>query len=469
MTDSEPGPDSKTLSTSDENAFGPSAERRRKRSRKKGRTFDAKSLDRYLRISFAFPEENLAGLPLGASPKKVGKKNKQTDAHKDDFIRAHVSGFFEFAKDSHREDAGEFLNEIAHHPALAPVDVPGKISAAAYIFQARVAYRLKTDARYWVLDGLGSDYPHPFALRAGVFPSWKRQIRSLETTRQRLWDNFADAAKAEHGVLATHDWNKMPAQLLQDALKIVERVLGWMEAFPDPVELRSKFREIVRPDADRETVGVMAYVLDRIYRERVSIPMKAKEIECRIAELETKYLGENIHYDPDDGCAAVRLQIRAFKRSSARAALDAKLTRSLRKSETDFRNNDPKRGLDADMRFWARYDRHVKAHDKWRDETTSRLDQDMRRLFKAANFEDQLAEALDNRHKQVGHYIDLEKRWLAQERAHLDKLKAPNVNVSKYGQEMRKWMRRWESTWELYGSDSTNGNPSTAPHPESSS
>lgn len=322
------------------------------------------------------------------------KKTSQHPANIEDFAKVYGYAHFKFEKGSPVEPRFE-VRDIFLHPILQPLKPAARAVAAVSIAQANAWYRIRTQGRYWVLPSLGEEYPHPAGIRTGVYPSWKRQIDSLEATFDRLCANFCQAAQAEHHTIVGRSFEETPAGLLLAAQGLVRKAIRWMEAFPNPTQLRSKYREIVRPQVETESIGVVAYTLDRLFREHVAGPkLKIKEIECRIAEVEKEFLGQRVDYGSKRGCAAVRLQIRTWKGSKTRLAVDAQMKKRLRRFAATIRNIDPRRIAAANDRFWKKWEQHYKANDVWFDRMDSKHDADIRRFVEGAQHRGELAERL---------------------------------------------------------------------------
>ena len=217
---------------------------------------------------------------------------------------------------------------------------------------------------------------------------------------------------------------------------------------------------MVRPDT-KESVRVVAYVLDRLYHEHTGeSTLKVKEIEYRIAELETKFLGENIQHDSDFGCPAVRLQIRSVKRSNIRAAVDQSVLSSFKMVNTklaEARRREPNAVAAAFEGFWERWDRNGKAYDDWQEETESHLKQELRRALEAATDTDEAFKATDQYLLKMQTHLDLQRRWIDERGEHLDRLSSSDTNVLEYLAMIRYcWhaSRRQallESVWGKYG------------------
>jgi hypothetical protein len=223
-----------------------------------------------------------------------------------------------------------------------------------------------------------------------------------------------------------------------------------MQAFPEPVELLSRYRKMIKADPQAETVRVVAYVLDRLFRKHAAgTPPKVKEIECRIAQLETTFFGQNIDYSPESGCSAVRHQVRAVNRSRMRADLDAEVAASLRRSEERVRRRDPRFVTAAVERFWSRVGRHRRAYNAWVEHTPSQLKGDLRRAVERATYHEDADKPVDEYFRRMEHHFDLRKQWIEEYRGHLNQLGLPDVDWWGYTKSMRTWMRRWESVWSL--------------------
>ncbi|MGH9784741.1 MAG: hypothetical protein ACRD88_11190, partial [Terriglobia bacterium] len=250
-----------------------------------------------VRLILALPRTPDPNRPVGEEPSEIRKETHQGAPSLDDLVHVHVFGSATFGGSDHDEDTREIMRQIIFHPALEPLGEAAQIVASAYIFQARLAYRLKTDGKYWVLGGVGEASPYPLAIRTNAFPCWKRQIRSLENLLKKLRMSASQALRLEADSIVSSRPDQMPAELIFSAETALRKAVSWMQAFPSPVELRSKYRKMMRPDTEMESVGAIAYVLDRLYREQArESTLKVKEIECLIAEIETKFLGQNIHY-----------------------------------------------------------------------------------------------------------------------------------------------------------------------------
>ena len=287
--------------------FSPPPVERKRRKRQKVRgdrslPLDAKSTDSLVRLILALPRKAHPKRTPSAEPSEISKETNPNAPSMDDLIHVHVLGSATF-EGSDREDGHEILRQIYSHRALQPLDETAKIIASTYIFQARAAYRLKADGKYWVLGGIGAAYPFPLAIRTSAFPCWKRQIRSMENLLKRLRKSASQALRLEADAIVSNRPEQMPAELIFSAAIAMQKAVRWMQAFPSRVDLQSKYRKMTRPDMNTESVGVIAYVLDRLYREQTSeSSLKVNDIECLIAELETTFLGQNIHYGPDFGC-----------------------------------------------------------------------------------------------------------------------------------------------------------------------
>jgi len=305
---------------------------------------------------------------------------------------------------------------------------------------------------YAVVGGIGAAYPFPLAIRTSAFPCWKRQIRSMENLLKRLRKSASQALRLEADAIVSNRPEQMPAELIFSAVIAMQKAVRWMQAFPSPVELRSKYRKMMRPDRNTESVGVVAYVLDRLYRERTSeSSLKVKDIECLIAELETTFLGQNIHYGPDFGCPAVRLQIGAVKRSKVRTAVDSQVAKQFQttnKFMETARKREPSRLTAAFDRLWQRLDRHQKAFDAWHERTEARFKEDLRRALEATTYTDEAFEAAEEYMRRMENLLDLRKRWIDEHRGHLNALESPDLELLEYLKVMRTWMRRWESLWD---------------------
>jgi hypothetical protein len=438
--------------------------RRPKARRARNLPLDAKSADKVVRLILALPRKPDPNPMASAEPKEaIEKTNESTSqsANQDtkqntnqiipnlnDLIHVHVLGSARFESGG-REDSYEVLNEIFCHPRLQALDEAAKMVATTYIFQARTAFRLKADGKYWVLSSLGAVYPYPLAIRTGPFPSWRSQIRSLEGLSKKLRKSASQALRLEADILVSSRPEQMPAEQIIEAETAIRKAISWMQAFPAPVTLRSKYRKIVRPETE-ESVGVIAYVLDRLYREHTGEPsLKAKEIEYRIADLETKFLGQNIQCGPDFGCPAVRLQIRTVKRSKMRTVVDRRLRTSFKMINSKMRENDPSRVKAAVHRFWKQWDIHGKAYDSWVERTEPTLKEQLRCTLEATTYEDEAFRAIDEYFATLRNHLNRRQRWIGERKEHLSALDSPDLDIWQYIKPARKWMRRWEPLWDF--------------------
>ena len=48
------------------------------------------------------------------------------------------------------------------------------------IFPAHMQDRLKGSGKYWILDGIGPEFPFPLGIGTDYIPRWKRPARTLE-------------------------------------------------------------------------------------------------------------------------------------------------------------------------------------------------------------------------------------------------------------------------------------------------
>ena len=457
MTDAaQVSPDPISAGESERDLSPPPVERKRKKCQKasgdRNLPLDAKATDSLVRLILALPPTPHPKRTPVAEPSEISKETTRNTPSLDDLVHVHVLGSVTFGN-SDPEDARAILQQIYSHRALQPLDKTAKIIASTYIFQARSAYRLRTVGKYWVLGGIGAAYPYPLAIRTSAFPCWKREIRSLESLLKRLRKSAGHALRLEADAILSNRPEQMPAELILSAEIALHKAVNWMQAFPSPVDLRSKYRKMMRPDMNTESVGVVAYVLDRLYREQTSdSSLKVKEIERLIAELETAFLGQSIHYGPDFGCPAVRLQIGAVKRSKVRTAVDSQVTKQLQttnKFMETARKREPSRLTAAFDRLWQRLDRHQKAFDAWHERTEARFKQDLRRALEATTYADEGFEATDEYIQHMEDHFDLRKRWIDEHRGHLNALESPDLELLEYLKVMRAWMRRWESLWDF--------------------
>jgi hypothetical protein len=431
-----------------------SVERRRdsRRKRLSGKTLpiNAESTDRVIRLILALGRKPGQGPVSKADDKETGgRTDPDPDIGKlNDLVHAHCIGAASFGRDF--EDVSKLQQQILSHTALEPLEEAAKFVAATSVFLAHAAHRLKTSGKYWVLDGLGEAYPYPVGIRTGTFPSWKGQIRSLEKLQTRLRQSSRRALKLEAATLVAHHPEMMPAELIFDAETAVRKAIACMQAFPVPLKLRSRYRRIVRPNAATESVRVVAYVLDRLFREHTGdSAMKVKEIECRIAEVETTFLGQNIQYDPDFGCPAVRLQIRSVKGSRLRTRVDSSLAANFEMVKSKLRERDPGERAAVLQRLGKRLDRHGKAYDRWSAQVTSKLDQDLRNTLEPATYMDEAVQAMEQWSHPMRNHLDLRHRWIDEYNQHLSVLQSGSTNVFQYSQVVRKWVNRWESLFDF--------------------
>lgn len=421
--------------------------KRPKTRRARNLPLDDKSMDRLVRIILAFPKE-LPRRTTDTEHKEISRQRNSNAPGIDDLIDVHLFASATFGED--HDDKRKILLQIFAHQALEPLTKPAKCLASVYIFQAQFAYRLKTEGKYWVLGGLGAAYPYPLAIRTGATPCWKRQIRSLERLLKELRKSASCALRLEADSLVSSRPQQMPSELICDAVTAVRQAVSWMQAFPSAVSLRSQYREIMRPDAASESVRVVAYVLDRLYREHAGdSSVKVKDIECRIAELERTLFGQNIQYSSDFGCPAVRLQIRAMRRSKVHVAIDRSFSSSLKTIEKKLRENDPNQIMDAWQRLWKSLNRHEKVYDAWREGTESRLKQELSRALGPTTDTEEAFEAAGEYSRQILSHLDLSQRWIEEYRGHLEVLKSPDREFWQHSKAVRKWMTRWESLWEF--------------------
>jgi len=241
----------------------------------------------------------------------------------------------------------------------------------------------------------------------------------------------------------------MPADLLTDAIENLYKVLEWMEDFPDALRLRSKYREQMRPALETERVGVVAYALSKLYRGYAEgLARKAKDIECRIAALETDFLGQSIQSDPEHGCPAVRCQIRKVKQSESRKVIDARVVKDVKRMKQQLRGaaRDENKLL---VRLWNRLDRHWEAGEAWDQRAESAIDEALRRRLEETEYEDEGDEATKECFHQHKSHLRLMERWIAEYGEHVKALGSPIADVYAYSKQVRSWMRGWEAVWAL--------------------
>ena len=298
----------------------------------KGKSFDSKSMDRLMRYLLAFPQKSARkrNRRRAAKQKRNAPKSSQGAADIHDLVYAHFVSASRFGDDS-REYASRLLRQIHTHPALGQLEDDARVVAAVSICQAHRAYRLRTSGTYWILEGLGPHYPFPLGIRTGQFPRWRRPARSLGKLLTGLRASRRQVIRLEGEAVVGSRPSGMPTDLILEAESALQRAVDWMRAFPSPVKLRSRYREIMRPNKESESTDVVAYVLDRLFREHSTEPRrKIKELECRIAEMETAFLAQSIHSDPHFGSPAVRAQILAVKRSDRRKVIDRSIETQLK-------------------------------------------------------------------------------------------------------------------------------------------
>src|SRR5450759_2120573 len=181
---------------------GRQIKRRPKARRARNLPLDAKSTDRLLRLCIALPRKRDATRTSSTENAEASQDTPQNTSDTsntptlDDLVHVHVLGSATFEKGAN-EDSYEVLKQIYRDPALQMLDEAAKMVAGTYFFQARAAFQLKADGTYWVMGGLGAVYPYPLAIRTGVFPSWKGQIRSLEMLLKKLRKSASRALRLE--------------------------------------------------------------------------------------------------------------------------------------------------------------------------------------------------------------------------------------------------------------------------------
>ena len=127
--------------------------------------FSSRSMDRLLRLFLAL-RQNSKGKRAGShatKPKGKAIDSAQRMEGVDDLVYAHVVSASRFGDDS-PEHARRTVRKLAAYPALKQLKPGARNAAQVCIFQAHMADRLKTSGKYWILEGLGPQYPFPLGI-----------------------------------------------------------------------------------------------------------------------------------------------------------------------------------------------------------------------------------------------------------------------------------------------------------------
>src|SRR3990172_8360097 len=413
---------------------------------------DSKSMDRVMRLFLALRWNPEQKYDPDIALKLKKPETDQTAASPNDLVYVHMVSSSTLGNDD-QKDGMQTLQQIVCHPALLPLEESAQLVAASYIFQAHLAHRLRTVGKYWVLEGTSPIYPFPLGIKTGSFPRWRRQARSLSKVFKSLQISMKQVAGLQNGNLVSSRPERMSAALLSSAAAALQTAIHWMEAFPEAVSLRSTYRELMHPATDAECVRVVAYVLWKLYREHRREPsLKVKEVECRIAELETSFLGQNIQYNSEEGCPAVRLQIRSVKQADIQKAIDGGLLDSFKRFRCKLkevaRNSNSSRA-EALERLWKRLERHWEASIVWQRRTESSIDEAVRIRLGATEYADEVHEATQEYAQRMKNYFHLIRRWLTEYEEHVNAMGSLDADVYENSKATRKWMRGWDAVWAL--------------------
>ena len=300
-----------------------------KSSGKRGLDYKTKKSLQLLHWVAEFPKQDESLSKTPAPRKRTSRRDKRMT----DLWVVHSIAAERF-KDDSRDHAKSVIEMLAKDDLLSPLDDAAKGVAALYLLPAHMQHRLKVSGKYWILDGIGPEYPYPLGIDAAHIPRWKRPARTFERVLNELDELRCEVGRIQDHLVSSHR-KAMPEYLITDALVKLWQAAEWMRAFPNPRELLSKYRESLRADAESESPECVSYVLDQLFRKRAKHHLKVKEYECRIAEVERKYLGQTVDCHPDFGCPAVRAHVRKVKRGENRKAIDNKLKEHL--ESADFR------------------------------------------------------------------------------------------------------------------------------------
>ena len=257
---------------------------------------DNNGLDRLVRLLLWVSDTSESGLAHQSRRKQKGKlsRSRRIDLTVRDFVDAHAVSSAKFG-DVSWEYIRQMVKNITDYPAFSVLDEGARRVAFSYIFSAHMADILSTSSNYWILDGTGPLYPYPLGIRTGQLPRWKRPRRSLDKIRKNLNETMAEVLRLESDVVGSRP-EQMPSQLMIGANLALGREIAWMHEFPSSTELRSVYRKSMQANLEADSPEAVAYVLDRLYREHAIQPPKIKQIECHIAEIQTRFLQRTLPF-----------------------------------------------------------------------------------------------------------------------------------------------------------------------------
>jgi hypothetical protein len=250
----------------------------------------------------------------------------------------------------------------------------------------------------------------------------------------------------------------MPEYLIIDAIVKLWQAVEWMRAFPAPTELLSRYRESLRSDAESESAECVSYVLDHLFRKRAKRHLKVKECECRIAEIERKFLGQNVVFHADFGCPAVRAHVKKVKGWEGRKAIDENLKEHLEFADlVEMRCREVatlgtceyNKRMDAYSSLLDEFSKHLEAYSAWSERTEAVL---------KARLSAQLVEGItwNEARKVTGEYFSAmdehfasRGRYLSERERHTQAIRHLDGDFWENVQSVRRWMADWERVWKL--------------------
>ncbi len=399
-----------------------------------------------------FPEHDKSTAKAPAPKGRTSKRQK----HMTELMVVHSLSAERF-KDDSRDHANAVIKELAQDDLLSPLDDAARKAAALFIFPAHMQDRLKGSGKYWILDGIGPEFPFPLGIGTDYIPRWKRPARTLERILHRLDELHCEVRRIQDHLVSSHG-RAMPEYLMIDAIVKLWQAVEWMRAFPAPTELLSKHRESLRSDAESESAECVSYVLDHLFRKRAKRHLKVKECECRIAEIERKFLGQNVVFHADFGCPAVRAHVRKVKGWERRKAIDEELKNDLEFADLcEMRYREVQvlgaveynKRLDVTMTLLDELSKHLEAYSAWSERTEAVL---------KARLSAQLVEGItwDEARKVTGEYFSAIKghlasrsRYLSEREKYTEATRHLDGEFWERVQSARRWMADLDRTWSL--------------------
>jgi len=386
----------------------------------------------------------------GGAPPKLSRRGQRL------FERLFLHSLaVEDFEDDLPEHAKATLRSLPGNPHLSPLDDAAKYVACLYVFRTHMAHRVKQAGKYWVLDAVGPHYPFPLSVRTGYAPRWKRPVRKLERILKDIDKIICDVDRLENGLRGTR-LKLMPCFLITDAANELERALAWMREFPTPTDLRSKYRKAIRPRPESESSEVAAYVLERLFRERSTNRLKVKDIECRIAQIESEFFGANVDSDAKFGCPAVRAQVAKIKNSKIRKALDGELDDDLEFGDLRHARNSELRALGAvefnkrwevQLSLLDEFSRHMDAYAAWTEKTQAALKAALSRRLVPGVSSDEIRSATEDYSSAMEAHLAACNRYCAERQRHVEAVRHLDGEFWDKVQSARQCMADCEKEW----------------------